>query len=263
MAKEKRILYQFPVSHYCEKTRWNLDAKGLSYETRDVVPGVHLLILKRRSGVRTVPMLVDRGVAIGDSTSIALHLEDAYPSRPMVPLAGDARSRALTLEDYFDRIAGTAVRSWIYGQLMQAERGLAAAVLLDAYALPVRLLGTLVAPYLEGSLRKMYRINADGMAKAHAAMLAAADRLEAETQGDPSRYLVEGALSIADITAASMLAPIVAPPGSPYVGGRAKIPEPLEQLRATLRERPAGKWVTERYRRDRGSVVEGSAFRAL
>ena len=25
-----RVLYVFPVSHYCEKTRWNLDAKGLA-----------------------------------------------------------------------------------------------------------------------------------------------------------------------------------------------------------------------------------------
>jgi hypothetical protein len=28
--KTERTLYQFPISHYCEKTRWNLDAKRSS-----------------------------------------------------------------------------------------------------------------------------------------------------------------------------------------------------------------------------------------
>lgn len=65
MSQKERILYQFPISHYCEKTRWNLDAKGLPYEVRNLVPGVHVLVVKRLTGTRTVPVLVDQGKALG------------------------------------------------------------------------------------------------------------------------------------------------------------------------------------------------------
>ena len=53
----ERTLYQFPISHYCEKTRWHLDAKGLPYVTKNLVPGVHRLVLRRSLGLRdaTVP----------------------------------------------------------------------------------------------------------------------------------------------------------------------------------------------------------------
>jgi hypothetical protein len=36
-----RILHQFPISHYCEKTRWNLDAKQLEYRVKNQLPGPH------------------------------------------------------------------------------------------------------------------------------------------------------------------------------------------------------------------------------
>lgn len=38
-----RTLYQFPISHYCEKARSCLDVKGLTYSTRDLIPGLHLI----------------------------------------------------------------------------------------------------------------------------------------------------------------------------------------------------------------------------
>ena len=38
----ERILYQFPISHYCEKARWQLDHKGLAYRTRNLLPGLQI-----------------------------------------------------------------------------------------------------------------------------------------------------------------------------------------------------------------------------
>ena len=54
-----RVLHQFPISHYCEKTRWHLDWKGLTYTTRNLLPGVHLVVNRRLGGAGTVPLLVD------------------------------------------------------------------------------------------------------------------------------------------------------------------------------------------------------------
>ncbi|MBU2254901.1 MAG: glutathione S-transferase N-terminal domain-containing protein, partial [Gammaproteobacteria bacterium] len=70
-----RTLYQFPISHYCEKTRWHLDHKGLDFQVDNLFPGLHRLKSKRLAGIVTLPILKDGEQVIGDSTQIALYLE--------------------------------------------------------------------------------------------------------------------------------------------------------------------------------------------
>lgn len=252
MSQKERLLYQFPISHYCEKTRWNLEAKGLPYEVRNLVPGVHVLVVKRLTGTHTVPVLVDQGKAFADSNAIAAHLEQAYPDRPLLPAGEASRARALELEAYFDKKAGRAARQWIYGQLVQAP-GSAVAVMLESYSAPVRLLGRALGTRIEGVLRKQYRLNPEGVAAARATLIACLERIELETQSDPKRYLVGNALSIADIAAASLLGPLVAPPGSPWdtTEARARETTPIRELRAELSTRPGWAWVLARYANDR------------
>ncbi len=254
MSRKERILYQFPISHYCEKTRWNLDAKGLPYVLRNLVPGVHLFVVKRLMGKgnHTVPVLRDQGKTIGDSVAIAAHLEQAYPERPLLPEGAADRARALELEAYFGKNAGRAVRQWLYGHLVQRE-GSAVAVMLEEYPAPVRVLGRVMARRIEGVLRKQYRLTPEGLETARATMIAVFERIELETQNDPTRYLVGGALSIADITAASLLGPLLAPPGSPWDSkeGKAQETEAIRALRAELSTRPGWAWVLARYAHDR------------
>lgn len=252
MSLSERIVYQFPISHYCEKTRWNLDAKGLSYRVENLVPGPHGLTTRRLARVGTVPLLADGGAVIGDSIAIAAHLERAYPATPLLPADGAARARALELEAYFSARPGRAVRQWMYGQVGVRPGGMVEA-LMEAYPPWVRRAGKLVAPLFERLMRRMYRIDAEGIARARVTITEALDRLERETEGDPSRYLAGGALSLADITAASILAPLVAPPGSPWAGSvvAARPPPAIAALRAELRERPAAAWILARYANDR------------
>lgn len=247
----ERTLYQFPISHYSEKARWNLDAKGLAYAVENLVPGPHALTARRLSGDRTVPILVDRGEVVSDSSAIALHLERAYPDPPLVPRDGDARARVLELEDWFDERVGPSVKRWFYGELMALAPGRAAAAVYEQYPLRVRLFGRLVAPITERAIRSREQINPESVRNARAALIEAAELIERETAGDPSRYLVGDALTLADITAASLLSPVVAPPGSPYARSPRDLPPRVQDLRRAFRDRPAGRWVTELYRRDR------------
>src|SRR5690606_22707553 len=100
---EQRVVYQFPISHYCEKTRWQLDRKGMPYQTRNLLPGTHRLFSRTRAGVNTLPVLRDGKRLIGDSTRIAYYLEKYYPQVSLLPADSAARQQVIELEQQFDR----------------------------------------------------------------------------------------------------------------------------------------------------------------
>jgi glutathione S-transferase len=244
-----RVLYQFPISHYCEKTRWHLDAKRLDYEVKDLFPGVHVVVNRRLVGRQTVPVLVDAGRAIGDSTAIALYLEERYGGPSLLPSLPEARARVLDLEGYFDKTLGPDVRRWIYGQALRTP-GLVPALFFGGYGPRLQAIGRRLGFILSASIRRMYRIDDASIAQSSERIDRAATLLEETVGGDPGRYLVGDALTLADVTAASLLGPLVGPPGSPW----AELDQPFplfDARREEMRQRVAGRWVLERYARDR------------
>lgn len=256
MSDGRRVLLQFPLSHYCEKTRWHLDLKGLAYEVRNVLPGPHVAINWRLGTDRTVPVLIDGSRAIGDSTAIALHLEDRYARSPLVPASGADRARVLELEAYFDDTAGPAVRRWAYGEAMKAP-GMVRSLFFRGYGGLGRFVGYGLARLLEHELRRMYRIDDAGIESSSRDIDAAVDKLEQLIDGDPERHLVGNGLTLADVTAASLLGPLVAPPSSPWPIDQ-PVPESFAARREALRGRPAGKWLLNRYTRDRPPAFSGA-----
>ena len=81
-------------------------------------------------------------------------------------------------------------------------------------------------------------------------------RDEAELR--PSGYLVGDRFSVADLTAAALLAPVVFPPEFPY-RPPGPLPAPVARWRDSLASRPAGRWAAEMYRRHRGTSAEIAA----
>jgi glutaredoxin len=70
MPNMSLTLYQFAISHYCEKIRWALDFKGLEYRTRTLLPGTHVATMKKLSGDSAVPVLVHDGTVVANSGAI-------------------------------------------------------------------------------------------------------------------------------------------------------------------------------------------------
>ncbi len=62
-----RILYQFPLSHFCEKARWLLDHKELDFVAQNVVPGVHRAFAQLKTGQNKLPILRDQDIWIADT----------------------------------------------------------------------------------------------------------------------------------------------------------------------------------------------------
>ena len=98
-------LYDFPQSPYCQKVRLVLAEKDLSYEKTFV----DLMKNEQKSPeflrlnpYGKVPVLMDDGEAIYDSTVINEYLEDEYPHPPLMPEASGERARARMFEDFAD-----------------------------------------------------------------------------------------------------------------------------------------------------------------
>src|SRR5262249_6254636 len=108
-------------------------------------------------------------------------------------------------------------------------------------------------PALRVVMNADMKIDAARAAHSREKVLAALDRIEAELQ--PSGYLVGDRFSVADLTAAALLAPVVMPPEFPY--------PPPERARRAIAEvgesfgrHPALEWVAEMYRRHPGSSAD-------
>ncbi|NJO42795.1 MAG: glutathione S-transferase family protein [Cyanobacteria bacterium RU_5_0] len=108
-------LYQFELSHYCEKIRLILDYKGLAYRKIEVPPGLGQLDLYRISGQRQVPVLKDGTEVIADSTAIAHYLDQKYPDRPIIPVDPKQRALCLLMEEWADESIGFNARKVLLG----------------------------------------------------------------------------------------------------------------------------------------------------
>lgn len=242
-----RILYQFPISHYCEKSRWQLDRKGLSFQVRNWLPGPHRLRSQWLARINTVPILRDGGRVIGDSTRIAYYLEKYYPEAPLIPDDPDQRGRVIELEQQMDRY-GVHVRRWIYAQVLNRPEVSEA---LFGAGLPALFKRGLV-PMMLRVIRRQYRIEPGAVVYSEQRIREALEQVESLLARSGGDYLVGDRLTLADITAASMLGPLMGAPKSPWnLLDRGTLPEVVEKQFEQLRRRPAGQWVLERYRTDR------------
>jgi glutathione S-transferase len=101
--------------------------------------------------------------------------------------------------------------------------------------------------------RMRYGINNETAVKGREKTLAAFERLESEV--GPSGYLVGDGFTVADLTAAALLFPLVRPPEALEAIPPGALPESLMRYRSELEGRPGFEWVREMYRRHRGSSV--------
>ncbi|HEV3376251.1 MAG TPA: glutathione S-transferase family protein [Thermoleophilaceae bacterium] len=255
-AVDTPVLWHLEISHYNEKVRWALDYKGVAHVRRAVTPALQELTARRLRAGRTVPVLKVNGRTIGDSTKIIEAIERRWPEPPLYPADPEERSRALALEDYFDEQCGHDLRRVLFGDnLAEPEK-----FLVMLYGADDPRLGLLkpVSPLFCRVVKRRFRIRPETVEESREKVRAAFDKLEADV--GPSGYLVGESFTVADLTAASILAPIVMPPQFPYI--KLHPDERTAQsrrFRESLEDRPGFKWVEEMYARHRGTSAEVSA----
>ncbi len=252
MSDEIPTLWQIPISHYSEKIRWALAWKGVEHRRRSPVPGSHMAVALwlTRGAQYTFPVLRLDGRNVGDSTAIVAALEERFPDPPLYPADIADRRRALELEDYFDEELGPAIRQLVWHELGRDRRSFAS-VLERTSPPPLARFSAAAVGYGRVFTGLRFKARDPGLAeRSRAKVLAAFDRLEAELDAAAGDYLVGGAFTVADLTAASLFYPLARPEGAPLPPDQ-RMPEGFERFRAPLRERHGLRWVREMFRRHR------------
>lgn len=247
------VLWHFTFSHFAEKARWALDFKRIPHVRRALLPGLHYPRIFWMTGQPTLPVLRVDGETIADSTRIIAALEERWPEPPLYPTDPGDRQRALALEDFFDEELGHYLRRFLMHHGFEAPDSAArgAAFFTSGRGSVARLFFRALSPGLQAFLRWRFDIDAETGKRARTKIAAAVARIELELQ--PSGYLVGDRFSVADLTAAALLAPLVGPPGFPFA---APALGPAGEFRETLAGRAAFRWVGEMYRRHRGTSAE-------
>jgi glutathione S-transferase len=251
------LLWHIPFSHFNEKVRWALDFKNIPHR-RQCAGADYLFKAWRATGHGTLPILFLDGKAVGDSTAIIAALEQRQPESALYPKDPARLRRALDLEDYLDEGLGPSLRAAVVTPLFSEDPDLAVRVLMTGMpAQAYRNLRPLVRIF-PAYYRFRHKIKAQRVDQDRAAVTEALDRIARELQ--PSGYLVGEAFSVADLTAAALLAPLLQPAELQYPL-TVSLPHSLRQYRDGLARHPAAQWSLEMYRRHRGRSAEVAVSR--
>ncbi|SFL85235.1 glutathione S-transferase family protein [Marinobacter zhejiangensis] len=220
-------LYQFAISHYCEKIRWALDFKGLNYETISLLPGSHIKQIKSLTGKTSVPVLVHDDRVIQNSADIIDYLDKTFADRPLTPLDPQTRQLAREWERRLDTVAGPAIRCYCYHYLLQRPKQV---VPMLAAQTPFynRYLLRLGFSRIEEIMRNWMKINERTAQKAQQSMEDILAELAAAYQR--SEFLVGNTFTRADLTAAALFAPLFQPEAYPVPWpSENRLPKPMQQ----------------------------------
>lgn len=203
-------LYQFAISHYCEKVRWALDYKNLDHELINLLPGFHIKAIRKNHKYSSVPVLVDKNVNIQGSSKIITYLDEKYPQNSLTPEDDTEKERALYWEKYLDENLGAEVRLCCYHIMLEYPK-----LVIPFFIHKGPWYGRFLIPMFFSKIRQKMRffmkINSENFEASKAKMHKVIDELNKQLQ--KTKYLAGDQFTRADLTAASLLAPLRMPDG--------------------------------------------------
>lgn len=234
-------LYQFPISHYCEKIRWALDYKGLEYELVNLLPGEHIRVVKKLTGKTSVPVLDHDGTIIQNSSDIISYLDDAFPQNLLTPADATLKQSAIEWEAYADSNIGPHIRLYSYHYLLDYP-AIVYPFLTQGQPWHKKVLFRMYFGKVRQGMRKFMKIEDRTATIALKKLQRAIDKIDNELDG--KAFLVGDQFTRADLAAASLLAPFCRPPAY-GLDWPDRYPEGLEQTVVKFRNKLS--WVNNLY----------------
>jgi glutathione S-transferase len=240
----KPRLYTFAISHFSEKIRWTLDAVGVDYEEVVWTPVLHLgrALLKARRAT-TVPILEIEGEVVQDSTRILMWLEQHRAPFALLPAEDEARQAVLEIEQRFDQ-TGKHVLRYLYDSALRDPEGVQEMWTVQSSPLEKQAL-SVGFPLIEKIFRRRFKISPREVARSQQVIAHSLSWLEKHRRAD-SLFLHDDRPSVADITAAALLAPVACPAEHP-IYGLPRYRQAVAEAIAVFGESPALDWVRRFY----------------
>lgn len=247
-TKNRRpLLLTLAPSHYCERARWALDLQGIVYDEERLAPGAHLIRVKWL-GVSTtsLPVLVlEDGTLYQGSDRIIDWTELS---------GGDAE-----IERRLELNTAPLIRQCLYAGLLQDPQSGIRDVLLRGTSKRQMAIGRLTWPLLR-------RIMASGMNALPGLLPDLLAQVERELDwfdqvlAERGDYLTGPEFGRADLTAASLFAPVALPQVEPVksISSGIRWPQSLAPWIAKWSDRPTLKWVCKVYEAHRVPLLRGA-----
>ncbi len=239
-------LYTFAASQSSEKIRWAMDAVGLHYREHRLTPFLHYagsLSIGGSQGV-SLPTLQADGVMVQDSTRILEWLETHRAPFALIPQDPLERAAVMQIEAHYDHIAPHIVRV-VYATLLESPELVRRLWALDA-SLGEAALMRIGYPVLHRIFRRGLGLTPALIEHSRRVVDRTLRELDRLAQGGKV-YMVGAHLSVADITAAARLAPLICPDEHP-VFSDPEYRDALAPLLCPWQARPGIAWVREMYR---------------
>lgn len=238
------------ISHYCEKVRWALDWLNIDYVEESHAPPFHR-IYTRRYGGTTVPILVTKDGIFTESTDILDYLNSiAFGDRKLYPDDPRLREEVSEFEELFDTKLAVATRCWGYFQAL--KNPLIIPIVWGKQAPLLEKIGCAIAfPYTVNLVRKKYKISPEEATNSLQIIREIFESIERRLQTG-REYLVGDSFSAADLTFASLAAPVLRPDRHPFYSSKIEgIDRQVAEVIKELRETIAGSFVLRLYREQR------------
>lgn len=244
-------LVSIPMSHYCDKARWALELKKISFTEEFHMPVFQIRASKKAGGKGTVPVLATPEKSYGDSTDILQYLDQLQSEPRLYPEDPALRKEVEELEELCDEKLGPHTRRIAFS-LMLGNKELMLSVLkhkTPSGQFRAFRWGFFFFKFL---IRKGMNITPASVERSVKKVDEIFTVIEAQLEKSGGPYLFGDAISAADITFATMAMPAVLP--SPFF-----IPLPdisaLDPDRRKLvedcRSRPGGVFALKLYREER------------
>jgi glutathione S-transferase len=223
----RAVLITMPHSHYAEKARWALDWLSLPYTEEPHVPLLHWIATTRNGG-RSVPVLVHGARRFIDSTDIMVYADSLCGGDRLYPRDPEQRRAVETLEEQFDEGLGPHTRRWAYAQLLP-DRSLLRKMMSRGVPRTEANLLPIIMPIVIPAVRAGLRITSESAQRSLQRVYGLFQEVD-KGLNDGRHFLVGERFTAADLTFASLAAPVLLPAGC-----RAAYPE-VDEVPATMRE---------------------------
>lgn len=268
LSRTPATLVTIRFSHYNERARWALDHHGVAYNESPWLPllssvGVILhggLSSGRSDRISTrfsTPLLIDGRHRVHDSHAIMQHADAQYAAHADACLfpVGDATVPALCAHLH-DKL-GPHTRRVAYHYLLQeadefldtCEQNVGPGAQMWAFRA--------MFPFASGYLRKGLGITPDRVAKSLGYIRSEFDAAAARLEGHEGDFLLLRRFTAADISFASLAAPmLMVQPWEGYGGVLPpveKLPSEFRDLVREMRAHPAGQYALRMFRQHRGT----------